>query len=244
MKKTCPFCGAYVGKSDKICASCGKVLNFSGDRVTSAAVSYDSVVKELTPKRERTKMRSAHPIPGSSMKSADSGYNQFNKSGSNTRKSYSNSPVSPVQRANAETLKYEDNLSSGKENVSKIAPVLKAIGKIVAIIVIAYFIFGFLRVFIMTQGSYEFDNNLTMTNANYSQALSNYFESGTWKFHWFKNQVYYDGTTKNGDEYNMTFRYKNGDVIVDSMKINGKTIPEKDIMNNYVMGMFMSQKIT
>ena len=243
MKKTCTYCGAYIDDNAKLCTNCGKIVKRPKEQTFSAAVDYDKVVKELTPKREGKQMRAARSVPRASMKSADEGYAQHKKQENVAHRSYSNSPVSPRQRAQAEKLRYTDSGTSGKENVSRVAPVLKVIVKIALIIIAACFIFAFIRIFTISHGSYDFKNGMAMTNENYYEATSNYFEDGKWRFRLFKNQVYYKGTMKDGDEYLMTFKYRSGEVIVDSLYVNDKEIPQKDIMDNYIMGMFMSEKI-
>ena len=244
MKKTCRYCGAYIDNNAKLCTNCGKIVKMPKEQTFSAAVDYDKVVKELTPpKKEGRQMRAAQTVPKTSMKSADAGYEQHKAKENVAHRSYSNSPVSPKKRAEAEKLKYSEYGTSGKENASKIMPILKKAAKIAVIIFAIYFVFAFIRIFMISQGNYDFGNGLTMTNSNYSQAVSNYFEDGKWRFRLFKNQVYYEGTQKNGDKYLMTFKYKSGEVIVDSLYINDKEIPKKDIMDNYIMGMFMSEKI-
>ena len=75
----------------------------------------------------------------------------------------------------------------------------------------------------------------------YGEAVDNFFEEGKWRYHISDNKVVYYGTTKEGEEYVMTFGKVNGDTVVKRLTIDGKKIDDDKVMELYVMQMFMAE---
>ncbi|MBQ2580302.1 MAG: hypothetical protein II574_01590, partial [Ruminococcus sp.] len=58
----------------------------------------------------------------------------------------------------------------------------------------------------------------------------------------FTKGVYYVGTTKDGDKYEIYFSKHGGKRVVDELYINGERIEADDIMKSRIMPMFMADE--
>lgn len=226
MKNFCTYCGAILDDDAKICTNCGRVVPKRNSSVKSfyRDAGQGNFSKS---KREGRQMRSVE-MPGS---------------GSQVKKSSAQVEISPVERARVESLRYEEVSSSGKENLSHIKPVLIKLAKIIFVLLVAVFIFAVVRVLIVSHGTYKFNTEMKMESENYSQAFSNYFDEGHWKFNFRENQVYYVGTDDNGNKYEITFVMKNGNSTVDELEKNGEKLKGKNVTAE-LMGMFMAESKT
>lgn len=222
MKNFCTYCGAILDDDAKICTNCGRVVPKRKSNVTSF---YPEAGQGSFSKvhREGRQMRSAE-MPGT---------------GSQQKKSKSQVEISPIERARVESLRYEEVSSSGKENLSHIKPVLIRLLKLIFVLAVAVFIFAVVRVLIVSHGTYKFKTEMKMTSENYSQAFSNYFDDGHWKFNFKENQVFYTGTDHSGNKYEITFVMKDGNSTVDTLVKNGDKVNGKSVEAE-LMGMFMA----
>lgn len=242
MNITCRFCGASVESSAKICPGCGKVMpSFRGaEKNDRSQFSGEDNNDGLTRVRTRTQTPYSATRSGRQMDRLDENYGT-----PKARKEHMPDNYDP----RAETkLKYNRPTGSGKQaNRSVIGPGLANLFKIALLLCLAVLIYAFIRVFMVRQAGYDFklDKDVTLVSENYGKAFSNYFEETHWWFDIKTNKVTFRGVDSDGKEYEMVFgRTEDGQTAVKQLVIDGKNISNEknNIMNNYIMGMFMVSK--
>lgn len=227
MKRTCINCGAILDVGDKLCPNCGRVALQPKKNTSSANINY-------TAPRRRPKRG------GGQMSKAAQSANPFENQKKKTRY---NSTFSPTQRAELENIRYHRTGYSGKDKRGKIAPFMGKIIKIVLVLAVLYISFYFVRVETTKHSEYDFKTKMELPCSTYGEAMENYFkDNGSWNFELTRNKVSYTGT-KDNDTYVLTFGSKDGQTVVTMLTINGKEVDKNKIMEEYVLGMFMSGEL-
>ncbi len=243
MSNVCRYCGAKLDSAAMICTNCGKVVP-----------AYNSSAKKQgydqfgTPRQDQGAARDTVKTPYAATRSArqmqgvESGYADTGK-----RRSSAPAGYDPVKAAQQQKVPFVTNASSGKrQNTSTLAPLVFNLIKILIVVAILYAGFVFVRVMLVKQAKYDFKlaEGMTLASKNYGQAFDNYFKEGKWWYDFEKNIVTYEGTTSEGKVYKMTFGKVDGQTAVKTLYIDDKKIDNADgnIMKNYVLGMFMSEK--
>ena len=241
MNINCRFCGATVESSAKICPGCGKVMpSYRGAEIKNKSQFSGGENNDgLTRVRSKAQTPYSASRSGRQMDRLDENYGT-----PNARKERVPDNYDPK----AETkLKYHPPTGSGKQaNRSVIGPGLAYIFKFIIIILVGLVLYAVLRVFMVSRAGYDFklDQNVTLASKSYGQAFKNYFEETHWWFDFSTNKVTFRGVDSDGHEYEMVFgRTDDGQTAVRQLHIDGKKInnSKNNIMNNYIMGMFMVQ---
>lgn len=239
MNITCRFCGATVESSAKICPGCGKVMpSYRGSEMSNKSQFSGGENNDgLTKVRTKAQTPYSATRSGRQMDRLDENYGT-----PNARKEHMPDNYDP----RAETkLKYNRPTGSGKQaNRSIIGPGLAYVFKFLIIIVIGLLLYAVIRVSMVRYTGYDFklDKDVTLASKNYGEAFKNYFEERHWRFDFSTNKVTFKGVDHDGKEYEMEFgRTDDGQTAVKKLVIDGKKInnDRNNIMNNYVMGMFM-----
>ena len=145
-------------------------------------------------------------------------------------------------------MPFSATTGSGKQaNRSIISNGLANVIKFILIIIIGMVIYAIGRVLLVSHTNYDFnlDESIKLESSNYGDAFDSYFEECHWWFDFSQNKVTFRGIDKDGKEYNMVFgRAPDGQTAVKELRIDGKkiTTEDVDIMNTYIMGMFMTPK--
>lgn len=238
-------------ENSKICTNCGKVVaqskNINQNVSQNQFTDFDnrSPVEGRTVRqtqrsnvdyRAQQAQRQANR-PNTRADSFDTPASQRSRQSSRSGQGYD-----PVRYAQQNNTPFSANSSSGKENRSRLKPLIFTLIKIIIVIAVLYVGFVFVRVYLVSHGEYEFETTMKLSCENYSEAFDNYFEEGSWKYTLSKNQVSYEGTTKEGEEYVMTFKSENGQVVVSRLVIDGTAVEQDKIMDTYILGMFMAEK--
>ena len=249
MKRFCAYCGAMLNDNVKICSNCGKVVasGASNRRAVKKPQTVqqrpksqfnDAGMSNFTPKRTRSEERVSNKSYAQYKKTPRKSYEEETPKKNRTQNTHYDKSIPDV---NIYKGNFEEYQSSGKENASHIKPILSVIFKIAIILLVIYFAFAAIRIVTTSHSSCKFETEMTLRAKNYSQAFSNYFPSGRWKFSLRKNQVSYEGTSYNGDKYKMTFRHNGDYVIVETMIKNNERIIDEKVRNVELLGMFMAE---
>ncbi|WP_294406122.1 zinc ribbon domain-containing protein [uncultured Ruminococcus sp.] len=235
--KKCVYCGAAMKEGAKICTNCGKVA--PSEQLNGNQFSNFGGPQGMTPGAKNT-ARTTYAATRSAkqMKYADDKYGN----GPRRRVDENYDPV----KQSKQKVPFVTNESSGKEkHRSRIIPVVKLLIKIALVLFILYAAFGFARVMMVKSASYDFKlgEGMKLTSENYGDAFDNYFTDGKWSYELKGNCVTYKGTAQDGGEYEMTFGKSEGQTAVLTLTIDGKKIDSEKIMPQYVLGMFMSEKM-
>lgn len=229
MSKNCFNCGAEIADGSKICSNCGMVVkNSPKQTVNTGAVKIKS-----------GSQTSAHRMASLSTQDAANVFNDQPLHKRRPTKGTYNSTFTPEQRAKLEKI---DNrkLGSGRQDNSRLMPLLRKSVFIIFIIVLLAVGFMFVRIFMVKQSTYKFETKMKLSCNNYGEAMNNFFgDSGKWHFDFRKNEVSYTGTHKN-KSYVLIFKKDDGQTVVDKLTINDEEVDKENIMEIYVLGMFMT----
>ncbi|ADU20858.1 zinc ribbon domain-containing protein [Ruminococcus albus] len=243
MKISCRFCGASVESTDKICPGCGKVMPaFKGAELgRHNQFSSDRERDGLSPSRLVVQTPYAATRSGRQMDKLDEHYGT-----AKARKEHHPDNYDP--RKDNRAVPFSATTGSGKQaNRSIISNGLANVIKFILIIIIGMVIYAIGRVLLVSHTNYDFnlDESIKLESSNYGDAFDSYFEECHWWFDFSQNKVTFRGVDKDGKEYNMVFgRAPDGQTAVKELRIDGKkiTTEDVDIMNTYIMGMFMTPK--
>lgn len=218
MKRNCMNCGALLEDGAKICSNCGRMV-YDGNKNVQAA---------------RLRASKGRASGSKGRQSADIS-------------EYSSALKTKPRRGGAdlgrdpglENLKFQKTGGSGNSARGKLAPFAGKILKIILVLAIAYFAFAFIRITMTKNSTYKFETDMELPCEDYGEAMDSYFEDGGWHFELFRNRVSYKGTIKK-KKYLLTFKRENGQTVVDMLTIDGEEVDKDIIMEEYVLGMFMS----
>ena len=243
MKTTCRFCGANVDSSAKICPGCGKVMPaFKGAELgRHNQFSSDRERDGLAVSRLVAQTPYAATRSGRQMDKLDVNYGT-----AKARKEHLPDNYDP--KKDNKTVPFTTATGSGKQaNRSIISNGLASVIRFILIIAIGMVLYAVGRVLIVSHANYDFnlDENIKLESSSYGEAFDSYFEECHWWFDFSQNKVTFRGIDKEGTEYKMLFgRSPDGQTAVKELRIDGKriTIEDTDIMNTYIMAMFMTAK--
>lgn len=254
MKRFCTYCGAVLEPNAKICTNCGKVVSSKNQQAVRQN-TRSNAPQQFSQQGFDSRQRTANRYNPMQNQPAPQRVYEHPKRVAQRQPQYAQPPVSQNKKkkrptdtqlnmnAFTESGRFEENQTSGKENRSKLKPIIFRIIKIAVVLLVLYFGFAFVRIFMVSHAGYEFETKMTLSSDNYGDAMSNYFDDGSWKFTLFKNQVSYEGK-KGSEEYVLTFKRQNGQTVCDSITIDGKKVTTDKLMDTYVMGMFMAEKVS
>ena len=223
MKQNCMNCGSVVEEGAKICPNCGRIIMQNKEKP-----KYNTFSNGPSRKKTRTVNFEEDTIYSSDL---------LRKK----KPPKEQSSFSPEQRAALENTKYQRTNYSGRQNYGKIVPFVGKIIKIAIVLVLLYLLLCFVRVYSTKSANYKFDTKMDLPCDSYGEAFDAYFEDGSWHYRLTRNRVSYEGKLK-GKTYKMTFKKENGQVVVDTLYIDSEEIEKDKIMDDYVLGMFMSEE--
>lgn len=225
--------------SAKICPGCGKVMpSYRGAELNNKSQFMGEEDNDgLTKVRTKAQTPYSATRSGRQMDRLDENYGTPNARKERVPENYD---------PKAETkLKYNRPTGSGKQaNRSVIGPGLAKVFKLILLLLLAAVLYAVIRVVMVRQAGYDFnlDKDVKLASKSYGEAFKNYFEETHWWFDIKTNKVTFRGVDADGHEYEMVFgRTEDGQTAVKQLVIDGKNISndKNNIMNNYVMGMFM-----
>ena len=250
MSQVCKNCGAILADGERLCTNCGKVApkerrSFAKSENQFSAINqgmYEN--KQLTDvKRQFSPMMSA--TNGTLSKERErSAKETAHKAEKARRMAKARNLANNNFEAQAAGLRPTDvETTSGNEKKSALHPIVNRIAWIIAALVFLYFTIGGIIILIYRNSTYDFElaSSKQLVAEDYGDAMHNYFESGWWHFRFTKG-VYYTGTTKNGDKYEVYFSKHNGKRVVDELYINGEEQKADDLMKAQIMPMFMADE--
>jgi len=246
MKKVCGYCGAMIEDGSKICTNCGKMIAAKGNAPKQGGLQFSNYGGSAMPVQNKPEVRAPYMSKSNARQARQEADDRaYQRAGQPAGKHRTDSGYDPVRQAGQQKIPFVTNSSSGKEkNKSKVLPLVGTLVKIILVLLIIYVLFGFIRVMLVRTADYDFKlgEGMKLECENYGEAMDNYFEKGSWRYHLKGNQVTYTGETKSGEKYELTFGKKDGQTAVTRLVIDGKPVDKEKIMDIYIMGMFMSSK--
>ena len=244
MSNVCRYCGAKLDSSAKICTNCGKVVPAFNQNAQKEGYNQFG-----TPERSKSTIRDTVKTPYAATRSARQMQAPDEKYGTSTLRRQPDPGYDPVKAAAQKKVPFVTNASSGKQaHAGVLGPLLGKLIKIVLVLAVILVLFAVVRVLMVRQAKYDFKlpEQIKLESTTYGEAFGKFFKEGKWWYDIKKNAVTYKGTGYDNKEYDMVFGRVDGQTAVKSLTIDGKIIDSKDdnIMKNYVMGMFMAQRVT
>ena len=250
MSQVCKNCGAILADGERLCTNCGKVAP-KERRVVSKSENQFSAInqgmyenKQLTDvKRQFSPMMSA--TNGTLSKERErSAKETAHKAEKARRMAKTRNLANNNFEAQAAGLRPTDiETTSGNEKKSSLHPIVNKLAWIILALVFLYFTIGGIVILIYKNSTYDFElaTSKQLVAEDYGEAMHNYFESGWWHFRFTKG-VYFVGTTKDGDKYEIYFSKFKGQRVVDELYINGEEQKADDLMKSRIMPMFMAEE--
>ena len=250
MSQICKNCGALLADGERLCTNCGKVAPKERRQVARSENQFSAINQGMYENKQLTDVKRQF----SPMMSATNG--TLTKERERSAKETAHKAEKARRMAKARNLANnnfeaqaaglrptEIETTSGNENKSSLHPIVNKIAWIIAGIIFLYFAIGGIVILIYKNSTYDFElaSSKQLVAEDYGEAMHNYFESGWWHFRFTKG-VYYVGTTKDGDKYEIYFSKHGGKRVVDELYINGEEQIADDIMKSRIMPMFMADK--
>ncbi|MBQ2580582.1 MAG: zinc ribbon domain-containing protein [Ruminococcus sp.] len=250
MSQICKNCGALLADGERLCTNCGKVAPKERRQVARSENQFSAINQGMYENKQLTDVKRQF----SPMMSATNG--TLTKERERSAKETAHKAEKARRMAKARNLANnnfeaqaaglrptEIETTSGNENKSSLHPIVNKIAWIIAGIIFLYFAIGGIVILIYKNSTYDFElaSSKQLVAEDYGEAMHNYFESGWWHFRFTKG-VYYVGTTKDGDKYEIYFSKHGGKRVVDELYINGEEQIADDIMKSRIMPMFMADE--
>ena len=250
MSQICKNCGALLADGERLCTNCGKVAPKERRQVARSENQFSAINQGMYENKQLTDVKRQF----SPMMSATNG--TLTKERERSAKETAHKAEKARRMAKARNLANnnfeaqaaglrptEIETTSGNENKSSLHPIVNKIAWIIAGIIFLYFAIGGIVILIYKNSTYDFElaSSKQLVAEDYGEAMHNYFESGWWHFRFTKG-VYYVGTTKDGDKYEIFFSKHGGKRVVDELYINGEEQIADDIMKSRIMPMFMADE--
>lgn len=242
MKVKCRFCGALIDSSSKLCPGCGRVAPaFRGSEEQELKQFGDTNASGLTPGAKNTPITASHASvrEGRRMEAPNENY------GKNAAPQQ-HADFDHIKAAQQQKTPFVTNSSSGKfENRSRVSSGVGIAIRVLIILLIAAIVYAAFKVITVKRAGYDFklDDGMTLASSTYGEAVDSYFDGGKWRFDFLSNSVTYKGHNHHGELIEMTFGKLGDQVVVTELYVDGEMISgTTNIMNNYVLGMFMAEK--
>ena len=251
MSQICKNCGAVIADGERMCINCGKVLPKQRKLITKNENQFSAINQGMYENKQMTDVkRQFSPTMAASNQTYSKERTRvarrtfeknkkLQKSNNSIKMNFANTDFD----AQANSMRpSEVETGSGNAKKSKLHPLLNKIGWTIAIIVFLYFAFGGVMIIIARNSTYDFgvEGKKPMVADTYGEAIYNYFDSGWWHFR-FGEGVTYKGKTKEGEEFELFFSRRNGKLIVDEIRIDGEEVEVNDLMQAYIMPMFLAE---
>ena len=228
-KKICHGCGAQLDEDMKICPYCGRLVSSSSQQENRSANSRRAAVSNgnVRQNQRRNLQRTSYS-------------NAPQRQARNPQQPVSQTSQKPLSKRKQKKLQKQQRRYERDEKRQNRAIILRRIGKIAAVAVVIaaiYLVIFFVQVFRVRLSSYDFESEMTMSKDNYGEAISDYFEDGSWSVNPFTGSCTYKGTSKHDEEYEIVFSVKLK-VEVKSITIDGEEVDD-DAVEIKMMGMFI-----
>lgn len=250
MSQVCKNCGALLADGERLCTNCGKVAPKQRKTVTRSENQFSAINQGMYENKQITDVkRQFSPTMAASKQTLTKERQKSAREA--TQKATQNRKAMKMRNlannnfdAQAQNIRASEvETTSGNEKKSSLHPLVNKVAWIVAAVIALYFIIGGIILLIYRNDTYDFDIEGTkpLVANTYAEAMHNYFDSGWWHFR-FTSGVTFVGKTDKGDKYELHFTKRDGQHIVDELKINGEKVEADDLMKAYIMPMFMADE--
>ena len=132
---------------------------------------------------------------------------------------------------------FKSKLSKFIDTSSKVVRVIINTIKIAVLLAVIYGCIYLIEVYRVKLTPYPYSTNMRLTRSNYGQAISGYFDSGSWLVNPFNATCRYKGETRHNEEMELVFS-AGLDIELKEMTIDGEPVDER-LFESKIMGMFI-----